>query len=268
MASADRKKELKLIMSAKNKRELKHNLMSKQSIGSAKSQFTGRSGAGSWPADACTSFISRGSGTFSSRNVLSWASSNSTLLSYLYDTASTNDDVQTSWHALTPGCRIMPLGCWCFHVAGSMVKADNPNGHRRCVPKDRLMDCSSPAAGPFYVKAKRNCSCFAQAPAPAPPCLFGDMRPAKLLAIIAACRALGVTHIIEQGRYGGCVLHRRTARERAGTLSLLRLLWLLLLRRPVGAPFRRSHASLRATVPHRYLCSGCLRGFTRSTASR
>ena len=29
------------------------------------------------------------------------------------------------------------------------------------------------------------------------------MRPAKLLAIVAACRALGVHHIIEQGRYGG-----------------------------------------------------------------
>lgn len=65
------------------------------------------------------------------------------------------------------------------------------------------MDCSSRAAGPFFVKAQRNCSCFAQAPQPAPPCLFGDMRPAKLLAIISACRRAGVTHIIEQGRYGG-----------------------------------------------------------------
>ena len=52
--------------------------------------------------------------------------------------------------------------------------------------------------------AIQSCSCFAQAlPPAAPPCLFGDMRPAKLLAIIAACRAAGVTHIIEQGRYGG-----------------------------------------------------------------
>ena len=34
-------------------------------------------------------------------------------------------------------------------------------------------------------------------------CLFGDMRPGKLLAIISACRAAGVTHIIEEGRYGG-----------------------------------------------------------------
>ena len=63
------------------------------------------------------------------------------------------------------------------------------------------MDCSNFATG-FVGMARRNCSCFAQRPA-APPCLFGDMRPAKLLAIIAACRATGVTHIIEQGRYGG-----------------------------------------------------------------
>ena len=199
----EHKKELKLIMNAKSKRDLKHSLMFQQPSGSAKPHFVGTS-AGSWPADACTSFINRKEGTFSSRNMLSWASSNQTLLSYLYNTASTDDgDLTSSWHALTPGCRIVPLGCWCFHVAGSMVKADNPHGHRRCVPKDQLMDCSSPTAGPFYMKAKRNCSCFAQAPAPAPPCLFGDMRPAKLLAIIAACRALGVTHIIEQGRYGG-----------------------------------------------------------------
>jgi len=101
-----------------------------------------------------------------------------------------------------PGCRIVPSGCWCFHVAGSMVKADNPRGHERCAPKDAMMNCASPSAGPFYMKARRNCSCFAQRPA-APPCLFGDMRPAKLLAIIAASRAAGVTHIIEQGRYGG-----------------------------------------------------------------
>lgn len=34
-------------------------------------------------------------------------------------------------------------------------------------------------------------------------CLFGDMRPIKILAVIAAARAAGVRHIIEQGRYGG-----------------------------------------------------------------
>ena len=34
-------------------------------------------------------------------------------------------------------------------------------------------------------------------------CLFGDMRPGKLLAVIAACRRIGITHIIEEGRYGG-----------------------------------------------------------------
>ena len=35
------------------------------------------------------------------------------------------------WHALTPGCRIEPLGCHCFHVAGSMLKAKNPMGYKR-----------------------------------------------------------------------------------------------------------------------------------------
>ena len=35
---------------------------------------------------------------------------------------------------------------------------------------------------------------------------FGDMRLAKLLAIVAACRALGVHHIIEQGDTVACRL--------------------------------------------------------------
>ena len=34
-------------------------------------------------------------------------------------------------------------------------------------------------------------------------CLFSDMRPTKILAAITAARAAGVTHIIEEGRYGG-----------------------------------------------------------------
>ena len=158
--------------------------------------------AGTWPSPGeCSSYVAERGGVLSSANVLSWASSNSTLLSYLYGNA--DGDVQNGWRAMTAGCRIEPLGCYCFHVAGSMVKAANPHGLKRCAPKDRLMDCSDPAAGPFYIKARRNCSCFAQAPPPASPCLFGDMRPAKLLAIIAACRAARVTHIIEQGRYGG-----------------------------------------------------------------
>ena len=166
----------------------------------------GAGGAGSWPANGeCDAYISRDrSKTLSSANMLEWASRNASLTSYLYDSAtSTSSDVRYGWRAITPGCRIEPLGCWCFHVPGSMVKALNPLGHKRCAPKDRVLDCSNPASGPYYVKARRNCSCFAQAPPPASPCLFGDMRPAKLLAIIAACRAAGVTHVIEQGRYGG-----------------------------------------------------------------
>ena len=134
--------------------------------------------------------------------MLAWTSQNRTLIKALYTTVE-DDNLRQGWRALTDGCRVEPLGCWCFHVAGSMVKAKNPHGAKQCAPKDKLLDCTNPANGPFFIKARRNCSCFAQAPSPAPPCLFGDMRPAKLLAIISACRALGVTHIIEQGRFGG-----------------------------------------------------------------
>lgn len=163
-----------------------------------------KTGAGNWPSPSeCGAFISHGAAAgrdLTRESVLAWAGSNSTLLRYLYP-ATEPSSVREGWRPLTRGCRVVPSGCWCFHVAGSMVKADNPRGLRQCAPKDRTLDCSDPSQG-FFAQARRNCSCFAQRPA-ASPCLFGDMRPAKLLAIIAACRAAGVTHIIEQGRYGG-----------------------------------------------------------------
>ena len=34
-------------------------------------------------------------------------------------------------------------------------------------------------------------------------CLFSDMKPSKILAVISAARALNVSHVIECGRFGG-----------------------------------------------------------------
>ena len=155
--------------------------------------------AGSWPTSSeCDAFISHGASSpaLSSDNMLKWTAQNATLLEYLYPSRLAAD-VDLGWNGLSRGCRVVSNGCWCFHVAGSMVKALNPRGLERCAPKDKIMNCTE------ALSAAQSCSCFAQALPPAAPCLFGDMRPAKLLAIIAACRAAGVTHIIEQGRYGG-----------------------------------------------------------------
>jgi len=158
--------------------------------------------AGTWPPPGqCNAFLRHGTeAQLSSEAMLGWAASNTTLVNYLYQSTEPAK-LADGWKALTAGCRIAPRGCWCFHVEGSMLKSANPNGHKRCAPKDKLLDCSSdPSVSPAMVR--KDCSCFVQQPV-ASPCLFGDMRPAKLLAIIAACRAAGVTHIIEQGRYGG-----------------------------------------------------------------
>ena len=181
--------------------KLKGKLM--RAVPFAKVKGKALKGAGDWPqGKECDSYIDHSAGSpMNSAAMIRWASSNSSLLAYLYPQKKP-ETVEEGWQALLPGCRVVPSGCWCFHVAGSMVKADNPRGAERCVPKDTLMNCMDPAAGAFHMMSRRNCSCFAQRPA-APPCLFGDMRPAKLLAIISACRAAGVTHIIEQGRYGG-----------------------------------------------------------------
>jgi hypothetical protein len=205
-------------------------------------------GAGSWPSgEECSAFIQRrqGAGTLNSRSMLSWASSNRTLLTYL-DGADGGSDVHSSWQAMTPGCRVVPLGCWCFHVSGSMVKAVNPRGHARCAPKDRILDCSSPR---MAVKAQRNCSCFAQAPAPSPPCLFGDMRPAKILAIITACRAAGVT--------------RAPSDLHPFPFASLRAACLLTERSPVLATRIRAQTS-----SSRVAMAGFPRTSTRSTGSR
>lgn len=115
--------------------------------------------AGSWPSPSqCDEFISHGQAQpqlLSSELLLSWARINETLVKSLYSNAPDPNQLRFGWSALTAGCRVVPHGCWCFHVPGSMVKADNPKGARQCAPKDRIMDCTDPASGPFFVKARR-----------------------------------------------------------------------------------------------------------------
>ena len=137
--------------------------------------------------------------------MLRHAELNTSLLEYLYPklqggSQAHSSSVQHSWRVATAGCKVEAAGCWCFHVPGSMVKHLNPRGFERCVPKWRVENCSSHPK--FRRLAAQDCSCLTPRE-PGFRCLFGDMRPAKLLAIIAAARAEGVTHIVEQGRYGG-----------------------------------------------------------------
>ena len=108
--------------------------------------------------------------------------------------------------AQVTGCRIVPAACYCFHVTGSPVKELNPDAWRQngvskalrpgIGREDRIRSLS-----PAEVQA--NCSCLAPKPGGRSRCMFGDMRPGKLLAVIAACRRLGITHIVEEGRYVG-----------------------------------------------------------------
>ena len=158
--------------------------------------------AAPWEPQDCNFMSSKGGGLLSRAQMLAHAASNATLLHYLFPQKSQpTPDVAHGWRAATDGCAVVAAGCWCFHVTGSMTKRLNPSGAERCVPKWTVMNCT---ANPRLKRmAARDCSCFAPRDADGAGCLFSDTRPAKLLAIIAAARAAGVTHIIEQGRYGG-----------------------------------------------------------------
>ena len=137
------------------------------------------------------------------------------LVRYLYPTlpaeAFAEANLTLAWRPLSKGCSVVADGCFCMHVPGSPLKSLNPDGWRAR---------GAAAANPGFTTermaqwAAKNCSCIAprmlrserkneRGAQPPSRCLFGDMRPLKLLSIISACRALGVTHIIEEGRYGG-----------------------------------------------------------------
>ena len=74
-----------------------------------------------------------------------------------------------------------------------MSRRVNPDGWRKCAHLSSIGSCNPDG---------KTCNCLHGAQ-PQTPCLFSDMRPSKILAVITAARAAGVTHIVEEGRYGG-----------------------------------------------------------------
>ncbi|KAL1528307.1 hypothetical protein AB1Y20_009663 [Prymnesium parvum] len=142
---------------------------------------------------------------FTSEWMAQITSSNATLLEYMYpkDVAAAYEraDIRTAWRPITRGCQIVPAGCYCFHVNGSPLKRSQPFKSLNEVHL-RKANLWHKLPGSMEQLAADNCSCVAPA-SEGEDCLFGDMRPGKLLAIIATCRAAGVTHILEEGRYGG-----------------------------------------------------------------
>ena len=142
-------------------------------------------------------------------------SANKSVLDYLYPPsprdAWKSGSIESVWRPVSRSCRLVPAACYCFHVKGSPIKAENPDAWR-----DSVSIANNPSGKRKCELCKNfnNCSCLApskrgaagisgMSTQPVPGCLFGDMRPGKLLAVIGACRRLGITHIIEEGRYGG-----------------------------------------------------------------
>ena len=129
------------------------------------------------------------------------ALSNTSLLDYLKPTTPAKQ-LAKGWMPQHEQCELSS-NCWCaLHFKGSMSKERNPDGIHNCMINSlAITDCEKhPRWGPF-LKTK-SCPCFISK-RPGEGCIFGDMRPAKILAVVSLARKLGVTHIVEEGRYGG-----------------------------------------------------------------
>ena len=127
------------------------------------------------------------------------------LLEYLMpEKKGNNTDRQLAkqWLPNSEHC-VISQNCWCaLHFKGSMDKTRNPNGIHTCMKNSLdVIDCAKdPYWGPYL--RKKSCPCLIEREI-GQGCLFGDMRPIKLLAVMSLARRLGVTHIVEEGRYGG-----------------------------------------------------------------
>ena len=128
-----------------------------------------------------------------SQLMASIAHQNQSLYSYFFpaNRQLLSEDPRVTWSPSNQDCEIK-RDCWCFHVTGDMSRSRNPDGSKHCAGYQEIHDCSSEA------DASKQCACLS-----GPSCLFSDMRPVKLIAAITAARAAGVTHIIEEGRFGG-----------------------------------------------------------------
>mmetsp|Transcript_12284 Transcript_12284/g.32136 ORF Transcript_12284/g.32136 Transcript_12284/m.32136 type:complete len:441 (-) Transcript_12284:353-1675(-) len=115
---------------------------------------------------------------------------NATVLRYVYPSMEQlTRDVYSNWVPATEGCDIK-FDCWCYHVRGDMSSAINPDGWKRCAHLAEVeAQCN---------EHENTCRCFS-----GNRCLFSDMRPTKILAVLTAARLAGIEHIIEEGRFGG-----------------------------------------------------------------
>lgn len=146
------------------------------------------------------------------------AALNDTLLRHLYPTAERIarmrfPDPRRHWVPFTANCEAAN-DCYCFHVAGEMSFSRGPHSWKKCMHHHTWPNVGRcPAAQDDEslrscgcltdIKPHRNASTTARPRRAWHPCLYTDMRPSKLLAVLVAARAAGATHIVEEGRYGG-----------------------------------------------------------------
>mmetsp|Transcript_92713 Transcript_92713/g.207241 ORF Transcript_92713/g.207241 Transcript_92713/m.207241 type:complete len:339 (-) Transcript_92713:130-1146(-) len=133
-------------------------------------------------------------------------SANATLLEWLYPSHPIAD-IRRNYLEVLPGCKLSH-NCFCGHVAGSAGKLENPTASKFADAADSIgaAGYKKQVQAISTIKTEWNttatCDCFVN-PNESEPCLFSDMKPSKVLAVLALARARKVTHIVEAGRYGG-----------------------------------------------------------------
>lgn len=142
--------------------------------------------------------------------IMGAAPQNLTLIDYCYpDLVDISGDPTKHWSPTTPDCSVA-TDCYCFHVAGDMSRAKNPDGLKRCMtgkPSGKAAQGDSTSISFINDCTDSDekdvlCNCL-HPEKEGGICMFSDMRPSKIFSAITAARLAGVTHIIEEGRFGG-----------------------------------------------------------------
>lgn len=131
------------------------------------------------------------------------SATNSDLRKFLFPSSADcggDGDVNRHFRLFSRSCKVSE-NCYCDHIKGTMEKDVNTDG-KNCGGNPDQGSATSSSEGTFRDCSKHTCACLVERERNSG-CLFSDMKPSKILAVVATARSLNVDHVIEAGRFGG-----------------------------------------------------------------